>query len=84
MLKLLVMSTMHPRSLDVQAVRSLRRISWGRSKITSNGSNWAEAMEYLHTTVNRFQATDSIEYEVVGNMEGLEQIGGGMLVLDSR
>lgn len=53
--------------------------------MASNGSNWAEAAEYLRATVNRFQTTEEVEYEIVGKIEGPEQIGGGgMLVLDSR
>ncbi|KAF8422116.1 hypothetical protein EV426DRAFT_186620 [Tirmania nivea] len=51
--------------------------------MASNGSNWAEAAEYLHATVNKFQTTEDVDYEVVGKIEGPGQIGGSILVLDS-
>jgi len=50
--------------------------------MASNGPNyWATDAEYLHATVNRFQTTADVEYEVVGKVEGQEQIGKDM---DSR
>jgi len=52
--------------------------------MASNGSNWAEAAKYLRATVNWFQTTEDVEYEIMGKIEGPEQIEGGMLVLDSR
>jgi len=52
--------------------------------MASNEPNWEEAVKGLHATVGRFQATEDVEYEVVGKLEGSENIGGDILVFDSR